>query len=80
MPRVVLLKDIWAMLDACAPGHTRRATDHNWRVTFNGRIYATLPLGPHGRRENPEIETGHVRAMVRHLQIRGCAERHLNLA
>lgn len=80
MPRVLRLKDIWAMLDVCAPGHQRRQTDHAWRVTFNGRTYATLPLGPHGRRENPDIETGHVRAMVRHLQIAGCAARQLDLA
>jgi hypothetical protein len=38
-----------------------------------------LPLGPHGRRVNPEIETGYVRSLARHLGIEECARSHLAL-
>lgn len=73
----VRLKDIWAMLEHCAPGYSVRSTDHNWRVTFGPLVYPTLPLGPHGRRENPEIELGHVRRMARFLGILECAKAFL---
>ena len=70
----IALKAIWARLDQCAPGHTRTKTDHHWCIRFGDRTYPTLPLGPHGRRENPDIETGHVRKMARHLGLMPCAK------
>lgn len=74
----VKLKEVWAMLEECAPGYNKRATDHNWRVTYGERTYPALPLGPHGRRENPEIELGHIRQMVRFLGISECAKTHIS--
>ena len=65
------------MLDACAPGYTRRETDHFHQVSYRGKTYRALPLGKHGARHNPEIEAGHVRALVRHLEILDCAKREL---
>lgn len=74
----VALKDIWRMLDDCAPGHTRKAREHNHLIRFAGRTFSSLPLGKHGKRENPEIEVGHVKQMVRQLAIDlDCVKRHL---
>ncbi len=66
---LIPLKEIWAMLDRCAPGHTRKAREHNHLVTYNGVPYPSLPLGKHGRRENPDIEAGHVKKMARLLKL-----------
>jgi hypothetical protein len=76
---VIRLQDIWAMLDKCAPGHVRRKGKHHWIVAYQERTYRSLPLGPHGRRVDPEIETGYVRSLVRHLGIEECARAFLNL-
>jgi hypothetical protein len=73
----VSLKEIWAMLDACAPGHTRKERDHNWCIRFGTKSYPSLPKGPHGRRENPAIQVGHVKNMARHLGILDCAKQRL---
>jgi hypothetical protein len=67
------------MLDDCLSGYTKKEHDHYWSVRFNGRVYPRLPLGPHGRRHNPEIETGYIRSLVRHFDILKCAEKHLDL-
>lgn len=80
MPRLVKLDDVWRMLDACASGYTRRETDHHWIVTFRDFQFRSLPLGAHGRRVNPEIESGYVRAMVRMFGLdAACVEKHVNL-
>lgn len=65
------------MLDACAPGYGRREHEHAHHVTYNDKTYRKLPLGKHGARKNPEIESGHVRALARHLNIVACAQREL---
>lgn len=65
------------MLDKCAPGYSRQQCLHNWQVSFNGRTYYRLPLGRHGKRDNPEIEIGHVKNMIRHFEIGDCAKREL---
>lgn len=81
MAHLVRLNDVWQMLDHCAAGHVKRSTEHHWVVSYNGKTYRALPLGPHGRRQNPEIETGHVRALLRDLRIaRECADRYLDLS
>lgn len=69
MPRVVRLDDVWRMLDHCLPGYTAAEKPHHWSVRHQGRVYPRLPLGPHGRRHNPEIEAGHVRSLVRFFGI-----------
>lgn len=56
---------VWAMLEHCLPGYSKRETKHHWRITFGDRTYRGFPLGPHGRRANPEIQLGHVRSLMR---------------
>ena len=74
----VPLKDIWAMLDRCAPGHTRKLREHNYVVYYGKESFPSLPLGRHGKRENPAIEIGHIRQMVRQLGLDNeCVKRHL---
>lgn len=58
------------MLAECAPGHTIRLATHSRVVTFNQKVYRTLP-------KFDKIELGHIRAMVRHLGIdAACAKKH----
>lgn len=73
----VALKDIWKMLAVCAPGYSAKATEHHWRVAYSGRLYPALPLGPHGKRDNPPIQIGHIKKMARTLGILDCAKRQL---
>jgi hypothetical protein len=76
----VPLSEIWAMLGACAPMHTRKATKHYWRITIpDGQTYPNFPLGEHGARKDPEIQVGHIRKMARHLGILECAKQHIEL-
>ena len=65
------------MLEHCAPGHTKKATDHHWRIAYDQKLYPAFPLGPHGARKNPEIQVGHVRKMARFLGILACAKQQL---
>ena len=66
------------MLDRCAPGHTRKARDHNYVVYYQNRSFPTLPLGKHGKRENPSIEAGHVKQLARQLGLeRDCVKQML---
>ncbi len=73
---MIRLSVVWAMLEVCAPGHTKRATKHHWRVSFAGRTYPTLPLGPHGSRKarSTEVAIGHVRKLCRYFEILDCAK------
>jgi hypothetical protein len=74
----VEIQELWSMLDACAPGYSRKETLHNWRVMWRGRTYPRLLLGKHGKRRNPGVEIGHVRNLVRQLEIPvDCANYHL---
>ncbi len=67
------------MLDDCAPGYTKKEREHNWCVTYNKVPFPRLPRGPHGRRENPEVQIGHLRQMVRLFQIEDCAMTRIEL-
>lgn len=78
MPHVTSLLDVWRMLEECAPGHVRRPSKHVWIVRYDGRT-AVVPLGPHGRRVDPDIETGHIRSLVRAFGIESCARQILEL-
>lgn len=71
------MKEVFAMLEHCLPGHTRRKTDHHWQIRYEGRVYPTFPLGRHGRRENVDVQTGHVRRLVRFFDIADCAKERL---
>jgi hypothetical protein len=69
------------MLDACAPGHERRETDHYIRVKWKSKWYPRLPLGSHasrGKRKRVMVGTSHVRTMVAKLEIKpACADEQL---
>ena len=70
MSASVAFADVKKMLDGCAPGYTLRLANHSRVVTYNNKVYRTLP-------KSDNIELGHIRKMVRHLEInRECAERH----
>jgi len=65
----VPLSQVWEMLATCAKGYERKATEHYWRVMWQGRTYPTLPLGAHGRRKDEEVMLGKVRQLVRQLRV-----------
>lgn len=71
----VSYRDVLKMLDVCAEGHERRETKHHLRVSYQGRLYPSLPLGQHSRRKSQrgEIALHHVRAMCKELGILDCA-------
>lgn len=73
----VPIEEVWAMLKACAPGHTKKETDHNWRVMYEGQTYPNLSKGKHGRRQNPDIQVGQVKQMVRLFGIEDCAKKNI---
>lgn len=68
----VPLKEVWAMLNECAPGHTITETDHYFCIRYNGRTYPSFP-------KKKLVDVGHVRKMARHLKITDCAKTHLSI-
>ncbi len=71
------LSQIWAMLDVCLPGHTRRERTHNWLVCSGNRSYPNLPRNTHDKHANPDIQVGHVRSLARFFNIEACAKSQL---
>lgn len=61
------------MLDTCAKGYSQRLTDHYYRVSFNKKIYPSLPRGEHGKGDK-EIELGHVLKMAKSFDVLACAQ------
>ena len=57
------------MVTHCAPGSIWKEKKHHHWVQWRDRIYTAIPLGPHGRRAKVTVYAGHVRSMVRYLQI-----------
>lgn len=81
MKRFVKLSDVWAMLDACAPGHEKQLGHgcHNYQIFYLGRT-ATLPKGPHGKKPGQgEVRTGKVRNLLRRLEILECGSAFLDI-
>ena len=71
------MRAIRGMLAECAPGHTIERKKHHYWVRYESMTFRALPLGEHGK-ENPEIEIGYIRKMIRHLSIDlDCAKKHL---
>jgi hypothetical protein len=70
----VPLKNIWSMLDECAPGWKKKEREHNWAVFFQKKTFPSLPKGEHGPRNNPDIQVGKIRQMVRLFGIIPCAQ------
>ena len=66
------------MLDACLQGHSRKASEEYWTVKYNGRSYRRIPVGPHGNKDRAQVESGHIRSLVRHFDIKKeCYETHV---
>lgn len=66
------------MLEKCAPGNIQSETEHHIRITWNGKVFPRLPLGPHGKKDGAaEIQVGHIRKMARALDITDCAKKVL---
>jgi hypothetical protein len=78
VPGQLQLKAIWAMLDDCAPGYTKRLHTHKYSVKWQGRLYRALPKGEHGS-ANPPIERGQVLRMVKFFGIVDCARKHFDI-
>ena len=70
------LKEIFKMLDECAPGHEKKQADHYWHIKYNGKHYKDFPKGEHGPK-NPEIQIGHIRKLIRHFSIEDCTRKFL---
>jgi hypothetical protein len=75
----ITLADIWAMLDRCAPGHTRQQRVHNWVVKYQDKTFPNLPVGKHGARRHVSIQVGHIKKMIRALGIEDCAKQQIPL-
>jgi hypothetical protein len=74
----IALSKIWAMLDHCAPGHSREQRTHNWIIKYLNHTFHRLPVGEHGARKDPEIQVGHVKQMVRLFEIMDCARSQID--
>lgn len=72
----VRLKEIFKMLDECAPGHEKRLADHYWHIKYKGKHYGNFPKGEHGSK-NPSIQIGHIKKIVRFFDIEDCAKKFL---
>lgn len=66
-------RDVFRMLDKCAPGYTARQGNHSvWIVQYNGKTWRALP-------DKAYIDKGWVRSLARHFGIMECAREHLDL-
>jgi hypothetical protein len=71
MSASALFADVSRMLEECAAGFTIRLATHSRVITYDSRVYRSLP-------KFDKIELGHIRKMIRHLRIDlDCARRHL---
>jgi hypothetical protein len=68
----VTLNEVWAMLNACAHGWTRKEYTHFWCVMYGGKTFPNLP-------KRSEVQVGHVKKMARHLGILDCAKDKLDI-
>lgn len=68
------------MLRKCAPTFKYQETDHYFRISFNGKVFPSLPNGEHGKRDmRAEIQKGKVKQLVRVLEIEDCAKAMLEI-
>jgi hypothetical protein len=68
MSASVAFDDILKMLEKCAPGYTVRLANHSRVITFNNKVYPSLP-------KFDKVEIGHIRKMARHFGILDCAKK-----
>lgn len=72
----VKLSKIRKMLRKCAPGFSEALKTHHRAFVWEGKA-AFLPSGEHGV-DNPEIEIGHLKKLIRLLDLDlDCVRRHL---
>jgi hypothetical protein len=63
--------EIGQMLEDCAKGYRIRLATHSRVVHFNKKVFRALP-------KYKDIEIGHVRKMVRYLEIdKECVKQHI---
>ena len=68
----VPVKSLYAMLEQCAPGFKTIPKDHSTWVLYKGKTYFR------GIPKYSEISIGHIRHMIRFLEIdMDCARKHL---
>lgn len=63
-------RDVWDMLDACAPGWWKKETDHYFQIFWNRLTYQSFPKAR-------QVDLGHVRKMARHFSITDCAKKQI---
>jgi len=69
-------KQVWKMLDKCAPGWTKIEHDHDWRIDYNGLTFWNFPLG-NRKMKTKEVQIHWVRKLAKTLKIEKCAKRAL---
>jgi hypothetical protein len=69
---MVQLGEALDMLEACAPGHRIKGTDHHYDITWNGKRYWRFPLGDYSKGRRALIEIGHVRKIINLFGISEC--------
>jgi hypothetical protein len=72
------LPEVFAMLDACAKGHTRKLGrgGHTYRVMYRGKTFWQLPKGGHSGKD--QVQLLKIAKMVRDLEIESaCATREI---
>jgi hypothetical protein len=72
------LSDVFALLDECAPGHTRNKgkRSHKWTIYYNGKTFWELPKGDHDSKE--QVHLLKVAKMIRALEVNPeCAVRKI---
>jgi len=74
----VPLKDVWAMLEQCAPDHSIQERTHHYCISYGEKSYPAFPKGEH-EKQNPPIQKGHVRKMARFFGILECAKAALSI-
>jgi hypothetical protein len=74
---MVTFKEFKEMLKHCAPDVTIKTTDHHNWIERGTLAYKSFPNWGHGGDKN-EIENGHIRKVVRLLNIpKDCAKQYL---
>jgi len=68
MSSSVAFDSVIKMLEKCASGYTIRLANHSRVVTFNNKVYPSLP-------KFDKLEVGHIRKMARHFGILECAKK-----
>ncbi len=68
MSASVAFADMLKMLEKCAPGYKIRLANHSHVVTYNNKVYPSIP-------KFDKIEIGHIRKMARHFGILECAKK-----